>query len=107
MKPVTAIRSNHQPQQHQLESHPERLIESETERLVLGNMLARGAEFWKLAGPQLDPECFAIESHRRVFQLLKSVADHGGAPDLAGCFRAVIDQGKTTDELGLPLLSEL
>jgi replicative DNA helicase len=85
----------------------ERLIDHEGERLILGNILSRGAEFWKPVGPQLEPECFAVESHRRVFVLMKSVADRGGVPDIGGCFRAVIDHGKTTEELGLPQLSDL
>jgi replicative DNA helicase len=85
----------------------ERLIEGESERLVLGNILARDAEYWKLVGPQLEQDYFAIESNRRVFALMKSVADQGGIPNLAGCYRAVIDRGKTTEEMGLPLLSDL
>ena len=85
----------------------ERLIDAEAERLVLGNILDRGGEFWKLVGPQLDTDCFAVESNRRVFVLMKSVADRGSVPDLSGCLLAVIDQGKTPDELGLPLLSDL
>jgi hypothetical protein len=42
---------------------PERLIAREAERLVLGNVLARGVEFWRIVGPQLEPDCFAIEGY--------------------------------------------
>ncbi len=38
MKAVTPIRN----QQARLEGNPERLIDSESERLMLGNILARG-----------------------------------------------------------------
>jgi hypothetical protein len=38
---------------------------------------------------------------------MKSVSEAGGVPDLGGCYRAAIDQGKTTADLGLPLLSDL
>src|SRR5437899_1314529 len=88
------------------ETLPMGLVDGESERLMLGNILTRGREFWNLVGPQLEPDYFAIESHRRVFALLKSIADQGGVPDVATCYRAVIDHGKTTDELGLPMLSD-
>lgn len=85
---------------------PVRLIDSETERLLLGNVLAR-PEFSRGVLPQLEAGDFAIEQNRRVLTLLKRVADHGGEPGLAGAYRELIDMGKTGEDLGLPLLSGL
>jgi replicative DNA helicase len=106
MKAVTQIR-NHQPSPSQPEGHIERLIDAETERLVIGNILARGREFWNRVGPQLTEECFVIENHRRVFRFVQQIAESGGDPTLAECYRAMIDAGKTAGEMGLPVLSEL
>jgi replicative DNA helicase len=85
----------------------ERLVDGEGERLVLGNILSRGADFWGIAGPQLQENYFAIEANRRLFLLMESIAAQGGIPDVAGCYRQLIDEGKTADELGLPLLCDL
>jgi replicative DNA helicase len=105
MRAVTEIRKT--ATRPAAESRPERLIDAETERLVLGNILAHGGGFWKLVGPQLELNHFAVESHRRVFSLIESVAENGGVPDLANCLRVTLDKGKTAEELGLPVLSDL
>jgi replicative DNA helicase len=85
---------------------PMRLIDSESERLILSNMLARGA-FCRTVLPQLSAEDFVIDQHRRVFQLLEDASRHGHEPGLSGAYRRLLDLGKTTEELGLPLLSGL
>jgi len=86
---------------------PIRLIDAECERIVLGNILANGRDVWLAVGPLLTEECFALESHRRVFVLVSSVAERGAVPSLEGCYRAILESGKSQDEMGLPLLSDL
>lgn len=85
----------------------ERLIDFEAERLMIGNILARGLRFWRVVGQQLTDECFAVERFRRVFALQRGVAEAGGDPGLEGCFNSVLSTGHTIEEMGLPVLSEL
>ena len=88
---------------------PVRLIDSETERVVLSCILGRGLEVWMLAGPQLASECFAVDPYRRLFSLMCEIADKGNVPDLSGCYNAVVEQtgAGTPESIGLPRLSEL
>jgi replicative DNA helicase len=85
---------------------PMRLVDSETERVLLANALSR-PEFCKAVLPQLAPELFAVERHRRVFSLMVDATAHGHEPGLSGAYRRLLDLGKTPGELGLPFLSEL
>jgi replicative DNA helicase len=85
---------------------PERLINAEAERLIVGNILACSG-FFRRIGPQLTDDCFAVEQYRRVFQLARGIHEHGADPTLSECYRFLIDAGKTSDELGLPTLSAL
>jgi replicative DNA helicase len=89
------------------EELPIRLIDSESERLVLGNILSRGVEFWRRVGPELEDTYFALEGHRRVFKLLRAIADAGQEPGLPACYLHLIEKEKTTEEFGLPWLSDL
>jgi replicative DNA helicase len=86
---------------------PARLIDSASESLVLGNILNRGAEFWRVVGSELDESHFSVERHKRVFVLIRAVADSGKEPSLSGCYGRLLDMQKTPQDLGLPLLSEL
>jgi replicative DNA helicase len=86
---------------------PVRLIDSPRESVMLANILNRGAEFWRVVGPQLDESLFSVERHKRVFRLIRDVADSGQEPSLMACYGRLIDLAKTPGELGLPLLSDL
>jgi replicative DNA helicase len=72
---------------------PIRLIDSESERLVLGNILSHGAEFWRAVAPEIDTSHFSVERHRRVFELIRAVADSGQEPGLVGCYGQLIELG--------------
>lgn len=80
---------------------PTRLIDAESERLLLGNILSRGAEFWRIVGPELDTAHFSVERHKRVFRLILAVADSGQEPNLEGCYNRLLELGQTSEELGL------
>jgi len=83
-----------------------RMIDAEGERLVISNMLAR-AEFCQTALPQLTLEDFALDQHRRVFQLLSRAIERGHEPGLSGAYRLLLDLGQSPHDIGLPLLSSL
>jgi hypothetical protein len=68
---------------------------------VLGNILSRGAEFWRVVGPELDESHFSVERHKRLFRLMRDVADSGQEPSLSGCYGRFLDLQKTIPDLGL------
>lgn len=74
---------------------------------MLGNILSRGAEFWRIVGAELDVSHFSVERHRRAFQLIQKVAESGQEPNLAGCYNRLLELGQTPEELGLPHLADL
>jgi replicative DNA helicase len=85
---------------------PERLVDGEVERLIIGNILAVPG-FFRRVGPQMAEDCFAVERHRRVFQFARQLHDAGSDPTLSECYRAILATGKSNADLGLPVLSEL
>jgi replicative DNA helicase len=85
---------------------PERLIDAESERLIIGNFLARPG-FFRRVGPLLTDDHFAVERYRRVFQLARQIHEAGRDPEVSECYRFLIDSAKTADEMGLPSLSAL
>ena len=85
----------------------EELIDSECERLILGNILNRGGEFWRKVGPQLDEDCFSVEAHRRVFGLIQRISDAGREPNLSECYEMLKSLGTSIEGMGLPSLSAL
>jgi hypothetical protein len=65
----------------------------------------RNAERW--IPPLASATCSPSNWYRRLFLLMKSVAEVGEVPDLANCYRVLIDRGKKAQEVGLPQLSDL
>ncbi len=85
---------------------PERLINAEAERLIIGNILVQPG-FFRRVGPQLSDDCFAVESYRRVFNLARRIHESGGDPILSECYRYVLNERSSSEGLGLPQLSSL
>ena len=77
---------------------PERLIDTESERLIIANILTQPG-FFRRVGAQLNHECFGIEQYRRVFALAGQIHEAGGDPLLSECYRSALDAG-TAETLG-------
>jgi replicative DNA helicase len=72
---------------------PVRLIDADTERWVLGNVLSRGAEVWPEVREAVAEDDFAVESNRAIFQLAAAAADAHGSPELGNVYRVLLDRG--------------